>query len=67
MTYVAIDPARCHAYGLCVAIHPDVFAVPPGSPQGVVIREVLTDDDLDDVREAVRSCPSSAITLTADD
>ena len=64
MTRVTVDAGRCAAYGLCVGIHPDVFAVPAGSPVAVVTREVLTEDDLEDVQEAVRTCPAQALTLT---
>lgn len=63
MTAVAVDPGRCMAYGLCVGIHPDVFALPQGSPAAVVTREVLLPDDLEDVEEAIRACPAQALTL----
>ncbi|MCI3270732.1 ferredoxin [Streptomyces cylindrosporus] len=63
MTSVTVDPGRCTAYGICVGIHPEVFAVPPGSPLTVVTRDVLTEDDLEDVREAVRACPAQALRL----
>lgn len=61
-----MDPARCTAYGICVGIHPDVFAIPQGSPVAVVIREELEADDIEDVQEAVRSCPAQALTLVED-
>jgi ferredoxin len=64
---VTIDTARCSSYGICAAIHPEVFAVPPGSPWGVVTREALDDEDVPDVEEAVRACPVSAIILTKDE
>lgn len=63
MTRVVVDGTRCTAYGLCVGIHPDVFAVPLGSPVAVVLREELEPEDLDDVAEAVRTCPAQALTL----
>lgn len=63
MTTVTVDPGRCTAYGICVGIHPDVFAVPPGSPIAVITRDVLGDDDLEDVAEAIRACPAQALTL----
>lgn len=66
MTTVSVDPGRCTAYGICVGIHPDVFSIPSGSPVAIVTRDVLTDDDVEDVREAVRACPAQALTLLED-
>ncbi len=66
MTRVVIDPTRCTGYGICVGIHPEVFLVPEGSPVAVVIQDVVGDDDLEDVQEAVRACPSQALTLVED-
>jgi ferredoxin len=63
VTSVVVDPTRCTAYGLCVGIHPDVFDLPPGSPVAVVVREVLEPEDVEDVAEAVRTCPAQALTL----
>ncbi|MGX4693608.1 ferredoxin [Streptomyces sp. JNUCC 63] len=63
MTSVTVDPGRCTAYGICVGIHPEVFAVPAGSPVAVVTRDVLSEDDLEDVQEAVRACPAQALRL----
>jgi ferredoxin len=65
---VVLDQARCHGYGLCVTIHPEIFAVPPASPVAILIRDIVGDGDLDDVGEAVRVCPAQAISLvTADE
>ncbi|WP_432841941.1 ferredoxin [Dactylosporangium sp. CA-092794] len=60
---VAVDASRCQAYGLCVAVHPDVFDVPAGSPTAVVLRDVVGAGDLDDVEQAVRACPAQALSL----
>lgn len=64
MTKVVVDQGLCRAYGLCVAAHPDIFQLPPGSPVAVVAREVIDADDLEDVREAIRACPTQAISLS---
>ncbi|WP_323101297.1 ferredoxin [Intrasporangium sp. YIM S08009] len=63
MSKVLLDQGLCRAYGLCVTVHPEVFALPPGSPVAVVVRDIVDDDDLADVREAVRACPAQAISL----
>lgn len=67
MTRVALDQARCHGYGLCVAIHPDVFLIPPDSPVAIVTRDIADEDDLEDVQEAIRACPSQAISLAGEE
>jgi ferredoxin len=62
-TDVVVDTSRCQAYGLCVAIAPDVFDVPPGSPVAVVLESAVAQETVADVEEAVRSCPAQALTL----
>jgi ferredoxin len=63
VTTVTVDPTKCVAYGICVAFHPEVFAIPAGGSAVAVIHDEIEPDDLDDVREAVRACPSQALTL----
>ena len=58
-----LNQALCRSYGLCVGIDPDIFTIPPGAPVAAVIREVAGPDDLEDVQEAIRSCPTQAISL----
>ncbi len=60
---VTVDASRCQAYGVCVAIDPDVFEVSPTSNTAVVLRDVIDADDREDVEEAVRNCPAQAIAL----
>ena len=60
---VIVDTARCQAYGLCVAIHPEVFDVPDGATTAHVLRDVIDDDDRRDVEEAIHACPAQAISL----
>ncbi|GAA0995939.1 hypothetical protein GCM10009555_090960 [Acrocarpospora macrocephala] len=62
-TRIVVDATRCQAYGLCVAVHPDVFDVPAGSPIAVVLRDVVDADDVADVEQAVRVCPAQALSL----
>jgi ferredoxin len=60
---VAVDPEKCESYGVCVAIQPDVFELVAESPPVVLLREVVDSDDLEDVEEAARACPTQAISL----
>ena len=60
---VVVDATRCQTYGMCVVANPDVFDVPAGSIVAHVLRDVVDEADLDDVREAVAACPAQAISL----
>lgn len=62
---VTVDGARCQAYGVCVAINPDVFDLPRERNTVVVLRDVVDGDDRADVEEAARNCPAQAISLRA--
>ena len=66
MTRVVLDAGKCRAYGLCVTAHPEIFDVQAGFPVAVVTRDVVGPDDLDDVQEAIRACPTQAISLAED-
>lgn len=60
---VSVDPVRCQAYGLCVAINPDVFDIPAGQPVAILLRDIVDGEDLAEVNEAIRSCPAQAISV----
>jgi ferredoxin len=57
-----IDGSRCQGHGRCALIAPGVFDVDDLGVGRVVVDEV-PDADLADVREALLSCPESAIAL----
>ncbi len=62
MSRVMVDPERCVGSGACEALAPDVFEV---GDDGVLVvhRAEPADDELPDVREAVRTCPTKALSL----
>ena len=62
MTKVSIDSAKCQGHGRCELIAPEYFEVGDDGCAHV-LREDVAEDGLVDVREAVQSCPESAITL----
>ena len=62
MTQVSIDSVKCQGHGRCELIAPEYFEVGDDG-YAHVLREDVSDDDLIDVREAVQSCPESAIAL----
>jgi ferredoxin len=63
MTRVMIDGDRCQGHGGCVMVAPQAFDV-DDSGVGRVLLDQVPDPDLPDVREAVLSCPESAVALS---
>jgi ferredoxin len=59
---VEVDRERCVGSGSCEALAPEVFEV---DDDGVLIvhRPEPTEDELPDVRDAVRACPTRALSL----
>jgi ferredoxin len=59
---VVVDRDRCVGSGSCEALAPDVFEV---DDDGVLalLRPEPADDHLAEVRDAVRACPTRALTL----
>lgn len=60
---IAVDAGRCLAYGTCVAIHPEVFALPKGARVVELLRDHGDTSELDELDEAARSCPARAIAI----
>jgi ferredoxin len=62
MSRVEVDRDRCVGSGACEALAPEVFEV---DDDGVLVvhRPEPADDELDDVREAVRGCPTRALSV----
>ena len=61
---IVIDHQRCQANGVCAGYAPEVFEVQDDGILHVLVEE--PDDHLHrSVREAVRRCPTRAITTTA--
>jgi len=58
---VGLDEVRCRGYGICVSILPDVFDLPSGAKVAVLLKNEVDADDVEDLEEAVRSCPAQAI------
>ncbi len=62
MSRVQVDPELCVGSGACEALAREVFEV-DGDGILVVHRPEPADDELPDVREAVRACPTRALSL----
>ena len=61
---VKIDPELCNGDEVCVQLCPEVFEMQ--EDKAVVIKEEISPDLQDSVREAADSCPSEAITIEED-
>ncbi|MCV7076382.1 ferredoxin [Mycobacterium szulgai] len=61
---VWVDPERCQGHTLCSMIAPNSFQLSDIDGSSSAVREVVPDDQLDQVREAAQSCPEQAIILT---
>jgi ferredoxin len=62
MSRIQVDRERCVGSGTCEALAPDVFEVDDDGTL-VVRREQPGEDELDDVEDAVRACPTRALAL----
>ena len=60
---VTINSEKCQGHGRCAMIAPDYFDV-DDSGLGFVCVDEVGDADLQDVEEAILSCPENAIALT---
>lgn len=63
MSRVQVDPELCVGSGACEALAPDVFEV---DDDGVLVvhRPQPAADEVRDVEDAVRACPTRALSLT---
>ncbi|WP_330251920.1 ferredoxin [Nocardia sp. NBC_00565] len=59
---VSVDLDQCEANGICVGFAPDVFELDDDDVLHIVDGEV-SEDRLDDVRDAVAQCPKAALRL----
>lgn len=61
---IRVDYVSCEANGVCEAFAPDVFGLDDEDNLHVLSRP--TDENLDRIRQAVRSCPKVALGLEED-
>ncbi|HEB3531160.1 TPA: ferredoxin [Burkholderia cenocepacia] len=62
---IHVDPEKCLAYGNCVSIAPDVFDLPSGVKAVILLKREVAAHELEEMQEAVRSCPVRALTIRA--
>jgi len=61
---VAVDATRCQGHTLCAMIAPEVFELDEIDGHSSPISADVPAGQEDNVREAVRSCPEQAITVS---
>ncbi|MES2172288.1 MAG: ferredoxin [Actinomycetota bacterium] len=59
---IVLDRSKCVGLGLCESFSPDHFEVQDDGTL-LILKEVPDDDNLTEVRKAVGSCPTSALSL----
>jgi ferredoxin len=57
-----VDTTKCSGIGLCEITAPTVFEVGDDG-QSHVINEHPSDDEMSDVKEAIASCPTAALSM----
>jgi ferredoxin len=63
---VVVDRDLCQGHAMCVLEDPDVFAVNDDDDQVTLLDETPDASHRDSVQNAVRYCPTTALSLEAD-
>jgi ferredoxin len=59
---VIVDFVKCTGLGICESMAPDIFEVNDDGAL-VLLKEGITDDELQAVEEAVAGCPTEALRI----
>ena len=59
---VIADFAKCTGLGICESMAPNIFEVNDDG-ELVLLKEDITDDELESVEEAVAGCPTEALRI----
>ncbi|MFT4262243.1 MAG: ferredoxin [Nocardioides sp.] len=59
---VTVDFAKCTGLGICESLAPDFFEVNDAG-ELVLLKEDITDEELQAVEEAVAGCPTEALRI----
>ncbi len=59
---VTVDFDKCTGLGICESIAPDFFEVDDAGSL-VLLKEDITDDDLQVIEDAVAGCPTEALKI----
>ncbi|MCW2750466.1 MAG: fdx2 [Aeromicrobium sp.] len=61
---VVVDFTKCTGLGICESLAPDYFEVNDDGDL-VLLREDISDQDLQSIEEAVAGCPTEALLITS--
>ena len=59
---VSVDFAKCTGLGICESMAPDIFEVDDDGKL-LLLKDDITDDELQSVEEAVAGCPTEALRI----
>ena len=59
---VSVDFAKCTGLGICESMAPDIFEVDDDGKL-LLLKDDVTDDELQSVEEAVTGCPTEALRI----
>lgn len=59
---VIVDFVKCTGLGICESMAPEIFEVDDNG-ELVLLKEDITDDELQSVEEAVAGCPTEALRI----
>jgi len=60
---IHVDAGKCLAYGTCVGLAPDHFDLPASATAVVLLKRTIADGEMEEIDEAVRSCPARALSI----
>ena len=60
---VVVDTGLCQGHGMCVLEAPDVFELAKHATTVTILTAEVADDQLTEVRQAVKYCPNAALSL----
>lgn len=60
---IIIDRARCAGLGVCTSFAPEIFEVSEAG-ELVLSADTVPDGQLEDIRDAVASCPTEALRMS---
>jgi ferredoxin len=59
---VSVDFAKCTGLGICESMAPNIFEVDDDGKL-LLLKDDITDDELQSVEEAVAGCPTEALRI----
>ncbi|KAA1397801.1 ferredoxin [Aeromicrobium ginsengisoli] len=61
---VTVDRSRCTGLGICESINPGTFEI-DDDDKLVILQDGIPDEDVQGAHQAVASCPTQALSISA--